>query len=84
MCSLTHNRSDVPDVVSLIRRIHELESSLIETKRKSQDLLSRRRILANKATSLLLSNHSEITQLIGEQQTHNTSKHFLPHQIFHV
>lgn len=59
-------RSDVPDVVSLIRRIHELESSLIETKRKSQDLLSRRRILANRATSLLLSNHLQITQLIGE------------------
>ena len=59
-------RPDIPDVVSLIRRIHALESSLNATKIKSDELLKQRREVANYSTSLLLSNHSELTKLIGK------------------
>ena len=67
LCSFFFNtsRPDIPDVVSLIRRIHALESNLSDTKKRSEELLQQRRRVANKATSLLLNNHSQLSKLIG-------------------
>ena len=71
-----HNRpaSNNIDVVSLIRRISALETSLQSTKRRSDDLVAHRQRVTSTTASIMLQNHARLSRLLEEMGALHTNE----------
>ena len=61
------------DVVALVRRISALETSLLATKKRSEDLLASRHRVTSAAAAVMLQNHARLARLLADGDGNDSS-----------
>ena len=71
--STSTSTSTTIDVVALVRRISALETSLLVTKKRSEDLLASRHRVTSAAAAVMLQNHARLARLLADGNGNDSS-----------